>query len=446
MSNKFFRRIRYKPHYLLVMFGLIMLFIGTINYAILLHSQKQIIEHEALRVAEVVTTQALAARSIYASAVEKLKSDGAGGGRADFQDHKGYIPIPAQFLKYLGHEAKKHNDGLYQYAPISKWNLGANQGLKDEFEHYAWAQLELQDSPNPTGPIQWKPAYRFENVNGVNTLRYMRADPAAKSTCIECHNKLEKSSEIMSRRLADHVVVGKQWKPHQLMGAIEANIPVDKVEALAATQSKITLAVILLTSILGFAYAAWLAMRDVLKERSTAQHFEQKSKYDPLTQLGNRSLFDEHGNAALNRAKQHNSRLGILFIDLDGFKPINDTYGHQAGDYVLQEVGKRLSGSLRSTDLVVRQGGDEFLVLLEGGSVYNAFVIAQKLMDILREPIEFEGNILSISASIGISRYPEHGYDLDSLIEKADAAMYHAKKQGKDGYFIWTEKNEPKKE
>jgi diguanylate cyclase (GGDEF)-like protein len=147
-----------------------------------------------------------------------------------------------------------------------------------------------------------------------------------------------------------------------------------------------------------------------------------------LTDLPNRSLFFEHVEQALTMAKRKGNRLALLFIDLDKFKQVNDTWGHAVGDQLLQAVARRLTGSVRSSDTVGRIGGDEFVVLLhevtdEGG----AAKVADGIRLVLGQPYVLTGQTLSISASIGVALYPDHGRDAIILARQADNAMYLAK-------------------
>jgi diguanylate cyclase (GGDEF)-like protein len=268
----------------------------------------------------------------------------------------------------------------------------------------------------------------------------MRADSASNMSCVNCHNAIEKSSDTLARRVAAGIEHGKQWKQHQLLGAIEANVPVDKVETIANEQARLILALGVITSLSGFGFAGWLALRDVRRERNAAAYFREQAKFDPLTRLGNRTLFNERGRVALANAKRSGVQIGIMFIDLDHFKQVNDRFGHQVGDRVLYEVGERFVACLRDTDLITRQGGDEFLVLLEGGQHRQNFEsVAQKLLDALDMPFNAGQEKVRVGASIGISCAPEHGTTLDSLIEKADLAMYRAKRLGRSAFLMWRE-------
>ena len=157
--------------------------------------------------------------------------------------------------------------------------------------------------------------------------------------------------------------------------------------------------------------------------------------HDPLTGLPNRKFFTEQLQESVNWAKTNNLLLGLLFIDLDGFKQVNDTLGHELGDRLLLSVSKRLISCLRGSDIVSRLGGDEFTVILRAiPTVEVAAKIAQKILSSMNESIILEGHIVKISASIGISIYPLNSEDSQILIQKADAAMYSAKQVGKNCY------------
>jgi diguanylate cyclase (GGDEF)-like protein/PAS domain S-box-containing protein len=157
--------------------------------------------------------------------------------------------------------------------------------------------------------------------------------------------------------------------------------------------------------------------------------------HDPLTGLPNRKFFLEQLQQSLEWAHENDLLLGLLFIDLDGFKQINDTLGHEMGDRLLVTVAQRLNNSLRSGDTVARLGGDEFTVIVRAiPKVQAAARVAEKILATLTEPIVLEGHIITISASIGISIYPHNSCNLETLIGQADTAMYRAKMLGKNRY------------
>jgi diguanylate cyclase (GGDEF)-like protein len=153
--------------------------------------------------------------------------------------------------------------------------------------------------------------------------------------------------------------------------------------------------------------------------------------HDPLTDLPNRELFHDRLQTALARARRNKERLAVLYIDLDGFKEVNDGHGHAVGDLLLQEVAQRIRRCLRESDTVGRIGGDEFVVLLNNITLpEHGAVVAEKIRAVLDRPFELGGKRLHISSSIGVATYPEHGDDNKQLIRHADEAMYAAKKNG----------------
>lgn len=163
-----------------------------------------------------------------------------------------------------------------------------------------------------------------------------------------------------------------------------------------------------------------------------------QAHYDALTGLANRALLTEQMMVILAQAKRENNKAALLFMDLDGFKPINDKYGHDIGDQMLRELSKRLQQNIRNTDLAARIGGDEFVVVLANiHEAFHAQTFAKMLNATMREPIDINGLELEVGVSIGISIYPEHATDSDSLIKAADSAMYNAKREGKGKYRMY---------
>ncbi|MDO9225084.1 MAG: EAL domain-containing protein [Pseudomonadota bacterium] len=175
-------------------------------------------------------------------------------------------------------------------------------------------------------------------------------------------------------------------------------------------------------------------------KRSEAQ-LEHLAHHDPLTTLPNRTLFQSRLAHAINVSQRHGSGLGLLFMDLDGFKNINDSLGHPAGDELLQAIARRLSDNLRTVDTLARLGGDEFVVLLEDlESPSEAAVVAHNLLTLLRQPFHLsDGREVFSGASIGISLFPDDAADATHLVRNADAALYQAKSQGRDTYRFYTE-------
>jgi len=154
---------------------------------------------------------------------------------------------------------------------------------------------------------------------------------------------------------------------------------------------------------------------------------------DALTGVPNRTLFDDRVRQAIAKEKRDGGRLALIFVDLDRFKPVNDTYGHATGDRLLQEVAKRMVGCVRESDTVARIGGDEFEVLLpEIEKIDDAAVVANKVRDVLARPFELGEIRLELSSSIGVAIYPEHGSNAIDLGKSADDALYRAKDKGRN--------------
>jgi diguanylate cyclase (GGDEF)-like protein/PAS domain S-box-containing protein len=178
--------------------------------------------------------------------------------------------------------------------------------------------------------------------------------------------------------------------------------------------------------------------RDISDRKRAEEIVSYHAYYDVLTGLPNRSLFRDRLRQAIAQSRRRRSRLAVMFIDLDRFKLINDTYGHVRGDLFLQQVAGRLRRQLRSSDTLSRLGGDEFTVLVPDlRHVEDAAIKAQQFLEALRRPFLVEGDELSATCSIGISVFPDHGTTEDELIRNADLAMYQVKRRGKDaiGFF-----------
>lgn len=176
-------------------------------------------------------------------------------------------------------------------------------------------------------------------------------------------------------------------------------------------------------------------LRDITERKLAEQKIAHLAHYDYLTDLPNRALFLEGLEQSLALAKRNDFKVAVLFLDLDGFKKVNDTLGHDAGDLLLQGVSVRLKETIRASDTVARVGGDEFIfVLNEIGSDESAAIIASKIIAALSEPFELKGERCKIGGSIGIAIYPDASLDSEALIKQADDAMYLAKQSGKNTY------------
>ncbi len=178
---------------------------------------------------------------------------------------------------------------------------------------------------------------------------------------------------------------------------------------------------------------------DITEKKLSEERIQHLAHYDALTDLPNRLLFNDRFEHAINRARRHNMMVGLLFLDLDRFKIINDTQGHPAGDVLLQKMAERLTTIVREEDTVARLGGDEFTVILEEVSETDDVAqVATKILDSLSEPIRLELHDAIVTGSIGISIFPNDGDDIHTLLKNADTAMYQAKDLGRNRYQFYT--------
>jgi diguanylate cyclase (GGDEF)-like protein len=175
--------------------------------------------------------------------------------------------------------------------------------------------------------------------------------------------------------------------------------------------------------------------RDITERRQIEKQLTHMATHDPLTGLPNRMLFNDRLATALENTGRSMRKLAVMILDLDGFKVINDTLGHAAGDSLLTMVSERLRGILRKSDTIARMGGDEFMILVPNINTMDSIgLIAQKVLDAFEKPFMLDGQQTGITVSIGIAVYPGDGETSDTLIQIADKSMYAAKEQGGNRY------------
>ena len=232
-------------------------------------------------------------------------------------------------------------------------------------------------------------------------------------------------------------VAGKTWTL-AISASPEQGAPIGKDGSRLIAVAGVSLSILLtlLTWILATERARALALATEMTRglRESEARFRHQAQHDTLTNLPNLGLFHDRLQQALAQARRNKMRLALMFLDLDQFKPVNDTLGHQVGDLLLKAVSSRLQNGVRETDTVARIGGDEFVILLpviEDDA--HAMVMAEKIRHLLSQPFHLAGDhTLSISSSIGVAIYPEYGSDEMQLLKNADGAMYHAKQGGRN--------------
>ena len=189
----------------------------------------------------------------------------------------------------------------------------------------------------------------------------------------------------------------------------------------------------------GDVIGAVMVFRDVSAARAITQKLAYAAHHDALTGLPNRLVLESRLTQAMALASRHNGEAAVLFLDLDGFKLVNDTFGHTVGDQLLESVARLLQQCVRRTDTVSRFGGDEFIVLLsEISRPTDAVVFAEKILGALSVPHSVGQHSLLVTASIGIGLYPHDGTDPQTLLRNADDAMFHAKRPGGNTYQLWS--------
>lgn len=410
------------------------------TWLIVNNSQQKLIEFKSRQIANVVASQAKTARSLYSrSVVAKLGRDGFSAS-TESDGQLGSVPIPAQFLKQLAHDSAEKNQKKFQFRPLSKWNLSPAQGLRDEFQRWAWEQLELQASNQHADVVSWEPVWRIESVEGRDALRYLVADPATSSSCVECHNALETTPAIRALRSESGVETGKVWQLNDLMGALEVIVPLHESSTLAAAQTKAGLLFVLVVAITGILLVLGVSILDGARSLSLAQSYEILARNDSLTNLPNRAGFEFKVKSLMEENQAQNNH-AVMLLDLNDFKQINDTLGHHVGDDVLKEVAKRFQNVISDPAVIARLGGDEFVIFLPNVDNDDLHSVAQNIGIALFSNLEIGEFRMRASTSIGIARSPENGKELHELLRCADVAMYCAKR-AKTGYEFYDSAND----
>ncbi len=429
---------------LVVAVVLLLIAVGAVTWVFLQRSQQQLIEFKALSLAEVVARQAASARTVYAEQiVNKLRDDGIGGASEDSAHELGKLPLPAQFLKLVGRQASADSDGLYRYSPISKWNLGDGQNLRDDFQRWAWAQLEAQDKAAPEKPVKWRTAWRVEDVDGQSTLRMMRADPASSLSCVQCHNAHEMRSDVIALRASQGQPAGRQWRQHQLLGALEVQVPLAAVESLAAQQRQQVLTAVMALAVTGALLIGALTYAGTSRARRLTEQLAWHAGHDGLTGLANRRQFEQRLHTLARQSRGGGAPHALMFLDLDRFKVVNDTCGHKAGDELLRQLSRCLQSHLRASDILARLGGDEFGVLLPDCSGEHALAVAQELVAATgRFEFSWEERRFSIGVSVGLVEVNAESGSVAELMSCADMACYAAKEDGRHRVRIYRSTDE----
>ncbi len=429
-----------------ILVALLFLFVGISGYFLMRAHENKIITNQSVSVAEMLARQAITARTSYSANVLGIKRTEGGTvilSDQDFHDKVGQLLTPAKFLKGLAAAASEDSEGLYNYSAISKWNIAPEKGLDNEFLKSAWAELELQDRVNSAEKIDFKAVYKVEEFEGKKTLLYLHADPARSVNCVSCHNLYEQKPEIIARRISQNIQPGKVFTKHQLLGGIFVKIPIEGMQKVAAGQSKVVLATILGMLTIGLLGLALFFSRDLIKAREIRKQMYWQAKHDSLTRLPNRVSFEQKIAELIEDAATENNTHVLCFLDLDQFKLVNDTCGHDAGDELLCQISKRLSNSLKPGDFLARLGGDEFGVLLTNCDIDKATSVAQRLCRKVKNYHFIKNeNFFDIGVSIGVVIIDQEISTVAQLMRRADLACYAAKDAGKNRVQVYQDSDE----
>lgn len=227
-----------------------------------------------------------------------------------------------------------------------------------------------------------------------------------------------------------------QFPVGSICGAARSGVNAGWLALVIIVVTLAVLAIALIVSVLDLRLEARTSVLAVSLAEAN-QELTYLALHDNLTKLPNRMLLTDRLDRALHGADRNNGRFAVMFMDLDGFKTVNDAYGHHIGDLLLVEVARRIESSVRQEDTVARVGGDEFVLLARVGEPADAATLADKVLTVIRDPFQVAGRTLRVSTSIGVAMYPGDGVDQHDLLTNADAAMYHAKALGRNVYCFF---------
>jgi len=421
----FFKLLRQKWRLFLLTI-LISISASTLTYFIIKDTLDKTTEHQALIIAEIVARQAAAGRSVYSTqVVRKLVKDGFGA-HIDNENKAGFVPLPAQFLKLMGQEATKSSSDLYRYKPISKWHLEPTQGLTDHFENWAWQQLEAQDQSNPTGPIDWQPAWWTEEWHGQRYFRYLRADPASSPSCVSCHNDYLQRTEIKNQLRSEGVSEKKSWKLHQLMGAISVTIPLEKIEKIAIDEIRQTIvwtSTILITAliIIGGMMLAYS------QHGNGGQKLTREETHDPDTGLLNLTGLELSLSDALESAKQDNLQHAFICVKLIDTHSIRDFYGIGTYNKFRKRLGNNIADTLRHNDVIGWLGIDKLGVLVNECQDQQARKIIDQIRNVaVNTRAKKSGVELSIDVTVTLTMINAETISVSSILKSTDRIDHEA--------------------
>lgn len=309
-------------------------------------------------------------------------------------------------------------DGFLMYLPVFRNNASRATVEERRANILGWVYAPFRMNDFMRGAAG-------ELANDLDVEIYDGEQVNPDALMYDSHEEMSPGAQASKLRRVAYIQAGSRtWTVvTSAMPQFDARMQSDRPKLILQSGISISLLIALLI---------WLFLDDRARALQAANQAMQLALYDALTGLPNRKLLDERLAVELVKARRDRSHVALLFIDLDKFKPVNDTYGHAYGDLLLKEVSRRLQSCMRESDTASRLGGDEFVALLSGVEDDEATLrVADKILNRITEPYEIAGHTFHISASIGAAVYPDDGSDGKSLIKSADMAMYTAKNAGR---------------
>ena len=317
--------------------------------------------------------------------------------------------------------------------------------------HFEFEEKYYEENGLPTGLCEGHRSHHSHLVDEIFLLKQKYDDDASKTA------GLDELLSLLVLWLANHILKD-DMRMNSILSFMKPGVETDEAErladvALSGSKGSISKIVVSMTNV---SNASFKELRREIKRRREVEEelkseiytrkkaekeLERLALHDGLTGLPNRILFEQLIIAALNIADREKRQQAVLFVDIDGFKNVNDTLGHKAGDSLLKAISTRLEDSIRAADVVARIGGDEFVIHIGGNCNKNkAELVASKIVESLSSPFNLDEGTANVGASVGIALYPKDGKDAETLLKNSDAAMYAAKKSGKNSYRLYRSK------
>ena len=334
-------------------------------------------------------------------------------------------------LNYFGKKLIEHIDKATFKSNAVSFDMLLNsdgyffKGMRKEDEWGFMLAERIDKTFSHFYPAQW------ENIKRNSSGQFLGEQGLFTFTTVYPLTEGLKSSSGSSQAFGASV---KSLNADQYHWKIVSFIPRTAIQSMTSQLRQVLLSFNLLFLLLA-GVGFWFLSRAIMMRQAAEAAIAHMAHFDMLTELPNRPLLHDRLSMSLATAKREKTPLSVFFLDLDGFKGINDSFGHEAGDHVLVEVAHRLQQCVREVDTVARMGGDEFVLVLTSTTGQEAAgIIATRIINALSEPILINNQACNIGASIGIANYPKDGETRDALLTKADAAMYDAKESGKNTY------------